>query len=436
VYCGAQYGHFIASILVQTSDDAAADNRGGTDGNRLARQGRGAATLVVTGMAAFFAACLALLVLVAGAPLLASLAVPFGPAETFALLVLGLTAAAMLASGSRLKAFAMVLLGLLLGLVGRDGDSGVVRFGFGFAELDGGISLVALAMGVYGYGETLTALARSVPTRQVLGARLSSVWPGWQALRAMAPAVLRGSALGALLGMLPGGGARMSGFAALAVEKRVKGPDGEVPVGEGNIRAVVAPGAASQAGAQSAFLPLLALGLPANAVMVLLLGALQVHQLHGGPQLAASEPALFWGLIAALWLVNLMLALLSLPLIGLWSRLLRLPERWLYPAIVLCCAIGVYTLHRSIFDVWLVAGFGLAGYVFHQLGMVPAPLLLGFALGPALEGQLEQALHLSQGDWSIFVRQPLSVGLLLAALAVLFVLPAVRSRHRETFVKE
>jgi len=434
VVCGAQHGRRITAILVLPPGDSLVGA-----GSLLARQSRAAVALAATGLGAFAAVSMVTLLLAVGAPLLAAVALPLGPTDTFALLLFGLVGAAMLATGSRIKALAMLLLGLLLGLVGLDRDTGVARFAFGWFELADGIGLVVLAMGVCGYGEILSQLAHTAPAREVVGTRLRALWPQRRALSAVAPAALRGGALGLVLGLVPGGGARMAAFAAQALEKRIAGAPGDAP---GNapeasqLGALVAPDSASHAGAQSAYLPVLGLGLPTNAVMVLLLGALVQHQMQPGPLLMGQQPDLFWGLIASLWLVNLLLVVLSLPLVGLWARLLRLPYRWLFPVIVLAGAIGAFTLQHSIFDIWLVAAFGLAGYVFHKLGLVPAPLLLGFVLGPVLEDLLQQALRQSNGDWSVFMRQPLSGGLLLAALILLVLLPAVRARHKATFIEQ
>jgi TctA family transporter len=254
----------------------------------------------------------------------------------------------------------------------------------------------------------------------------------------MTPAVLRGTALGSLLGVLPGGGALLASFASYALEKKVKGKPGEVPFGQGNIRGVAAPESANNAGAQTSFIPMLTLGIPPNAVMALMVGAMTIHNIQPGPQVMTSNPELFWGLIASMWIGNLMLVVLNLPLIGVWIKLLSVPYRWLFPAIVLFCAIGVYTTNNSTFDIWLVAAFGFIGYVFKKLDMEPAPLLLGFILGPMMEENLRRALLLSRGDWSVFVMRPLSAGLLVAAACMLFLvlMPAVKSRRAEAFVEE
>jgi TctA family transporter len=378
------------------------------------------------------------LILAAFAPVLTQLAFQFGPAEYFSLMVVGMIGAVVMASGSLVKAIAMIVLGLLLGLVGTDVNSGVARFAFDIPELSDGIGFVAIAMGVFGYGEIISNLAQAEHTREVFTSKVQGLWPTRQDLKDMTPAVLRGTALGSLLGVLPGGGALLASFASYALEKKVKGKPGEVPFGQGNIRGVAAPESANNAGAQTSFIPMLTLGIPPNAVMALMVGAMTIHNIQPGPQVMTSNPELFWGLIASMWIGNLMLVVLNLPLIGVWIKLLSVPYRWLFPAIVLFCAIGVYTTNNSTFDIWLVAAFGFIGYVFKKLDMEPAPLLLGFILGPMMEENLRRALLLSRGDWSVFVMRPLSAGLLVAAACMLFLvlMPAVQSRRAEAFVEE
>jgi TctA family transporter len=353
-------------------------------------------------------------------------------------MVLGLVGAVVMASGSLLKAVAMVVLGLLLGLVGTDVNSGVARFAFEVPELSKGIGLVVIAIGIFGYGEIINNLARPEHAREVFTAKVRGLWPARQDLKDMTPAVLRGTALGSLLGVVPGGGAMLASFASYALEKKIKSKPGEVPFGKGNIRGVAAPESANNAATQTAFIPMLSLGIPLNAVMALMVGAMTLHNIQPGPQVMASNPELFWGLVASMWIGNLMLAVLNLPLIGVWIKLLRVPYRWLFPAIVLGCAIGVYTTNHSSFDIWLVAAFGFMGYVFKKLDMEPAPLLLGFILGPLMEENLRGALLLSRGDWGVFVMRPLSAGLLLAAVCMLFLvlMPALKSHRGETFVEE
>ena len=437
IYYGAQYGGSTTAILVNLPGESSSVVTC-LDGYQMARQGRAGPALAAAGLGSFFAGCVGTLILAAFAPVLTQLAFQFGPAEYFALMVLGLVGAVVLASGSLLKAIAMVVLGILLGLVGTDINSGVARFAFDRPELSDGIGFVAIAMGVFGYGEIISNLARQERQRIVLSAKVQGLWPSKQDFRDMTPAVLRGTALGSLLGILPGGGALLASFASYALEKKIRCKPGELPLGQGNIRGVAAPESANNAGAQTSFIPLLTLGIPPNAVMALMVGAMTLHNIQPGPQVMTSNPELFWGLIASMWIGNLMLVVLNLPLIGIWIRLLSVPYRWLFPAIVLFCAIGVYTTNHSTFDIWLVAGFGLVGYVFNKLGMEPAPLLLGFILGPMMEEYLRRALLLSRGDWSVFVSRPLSAGLLAGALFLVFVvlLPVIKNKRAEAFVEE
>jgi TctA family transporter len=380
-----------------------------------------------------------------GTLLLAAFAVPltevafkFGPAEYFSLMVLGLIGAVVLASGSLIKAIGMIVLGLLLGIVGTDVNSGVARFSMGLPELMDGIGFVAVAMGVFGYGEIISNLARHESAREVFTSKVKGLWPTKQDFKDMAPAVLRGTTLGSVLGILPGGGALLASFSAYALEKRVGMKAGEVPFGKGNIRGVAAPEAANNAGAQTSFIPLLTLGIPPNAVMALMVGAMTIHNIQPGPQVMSSNPELFWGLIASMWIGNLMLVVLNLPLIGMWIKLLTVPYRLMFPAIVLFCAIGVYTTNNNTFDIWLVGLFGFVGYLFIKIGCEPAPLLLGFILGPMMEENLRRTLLLSRGDWSVLVTRPLSAGLLVAAaiLIVIVSAPAIKRKREEAFVED
>jgi putative tricarboxylic transport membrane protein len=353
-------------------------------------------------------------------------------------MILGLIGAVVLASGSLLKAIAMILLGLLLGMVGTDVNSGVARYSFDIPELTDGIGFIVIAMGVFGYGEIISNLAKSESEREVFSASVSGLMPTKQDFKDMFPAVLRGTALGSVLGILPGGGAVMAAFAAYTLEKKTKLRPGEVPFGKGNIRGVAAPESANNAGSQTSFIPLLTLGIPPNAVMALMVGAMTIHNIQPGPQVMTSNPELFWGLIASMWIGNLMLVILNLPLIGIWIKLLSVPYRWLFPSIVLFCAIGVYSTNNNTFDIWMVGLFGVIGYLFIKLGTEPAPLLLGFILGPMMEEYLRRALLLSRGDWSVFVTRPLSASLLAAALGLLVVvmLPSIKAKREEAFVED
>jgi TctA family transporter len=337
-----------------------------------------------------------------------------------------------------IKAIAMIILGLLMGLVGTDVNSGVARFSFDIPELTDGVGFVVIAMGVFGYGEIISNLSQPEEDRQVYTAKVQGLFPTLTDIKLMIPAILRGTALGSILGVLPGGGALLAAFAAYTIEKKTALKPGEVPFGQGNIRGVASPESANNAGAQTSFIPLLTLGIPPNAVMALMVGAMTIHNIQPGPQVMTSNPELFWGLIASMWIGNLMLVILNLPLIGMWIKLLSVPYRLLFPAIVLFCAIGVYSTNNNTFDIWLVALFGLVGYIFMKLGCEPAPLLLGFILGPMMEENLRRALLLSRGDWSVFVTRPLSGSLLAAALVLLIIvlLPAVKAKRKEAFVEE
>ncbi|MDB5851526.1 MAG: hypothetical protein JWP29_5278 [Rhodoferax sp.] len=437
IYYGAQYGGSTTAILVNLPGESSSVVTC-IDGYQMARQGRAGPALAAAGLGSFFAGSVGTLILAAFAPPLTELAFKFGPAEYFSLMILGLIGAVVLASGSLLKAIAMIVLGLLLGLVGTDVNSGVARFSFDIPELTDGIGFVAIAMGVFGYGEIISNLSQPEDEREVFTANVQGLWPTKQDFKDMAPAVLRGTALGSALGILPGGGALLAAFAAYTLEKKMKLKKGEIAFGKGNIRGVAGPESANNAGAQTSFIPLLTLGIPPNAVMALMVGAMTIHNIQPGPQVMTSNPELFWGLIASMWIGNAMLIILNLPLIGMWIKLLTVPYKYLFPAIVLFCAIGVYSTNNNTFDVWMVAIFGFVGYLFNKLGAEPAPLLLGFILGPMMEENLRRALLLSRGDWSVFVTRPLSAGLLAAAavLVIIVLLPAVKSKREEAFVEE
>ena len=437
IYYGAQYGGSTTAILVNLPGESSSVVTT-IDGYQMARNGRAGPALAAAGLGSFFAGCVGTLILAAFAAPLTELALNFGSAEYFSLMILGLIGAVVLASGSLVKAIAMILLGLLLGMVGTDVNSGVPRYSFDLPELVDGIGFIVIAMGVFGYGEIISNLGKHESEREVFTANVTGLMPTKEDFKNMVPAVLRGTALGALLGILPGGGAVMAAFAAYTLEKKTKLQPGEVPFGKGNIRGVAAPEAANNAGAQTSFIPLLTLGIPPNAVMALMVGAMTIHNIQPGPQVMANNPELFWGLIASMWIGNLMLVILNLPLIGIWIKLLSVPYRWLFPSIVLFCAIGVYSTNNNTFDIWMVALFGVMGYLFVKLGAEPAPLLLGFILGPLMEEHLRRALLFSRGDWSVFVTRPLSASLLAAAalLLVIVLLPSIKSTREEAFVED
>ena len=431
IYYGAQYGGSTTAILVNIPGESSSVVTC-LDGYAMARQGRAGPALAIAALGSFFAGTVSTLLLAMFAPPLAEIAFQFGPAEYFSLMVLGLIAAIVLARGSLIKAVAMIILGLLLGLVGADTNTGQFRFTFGLPQLADGIGFVVVAMGLFGFSEIIVNLERRA-SREVVVAQIKSLMPTREDFVASWKAVLRGTGLGALLGILPGGGAVLGSFAAYTLEKKIaKDPS---RFGNGAIEGVAAPESANNAGAQTSFIPLLTLGIPSNAVMALMVGAMTIHGITPGPQVMSERPELFWGMIASMWIGNFLLVILNLPLIGIWVRLLAVPYRILYPAILLFCCIGVYSLNNSAVDVGLALFFGLLGYLFIKLDCEPAPLLLGFVLGPMMEDNLRRAMLLSRGNPAVFFTRPLSLALLLVALALLIVvvMPAVRKKREEAF---
>lgn len=431
IYYGAQYGGSTSAILVNLPGESSSVVTC-IEGYTLARQGKAGAALGIAALGSFFAGSVATLLLAALAAPLAVLALKFGPAEYFSLMVLGLIAAIVLANGSLLKAIAMTIAGLLLGLVGTDVNSGVERFSFGIPELADGFGFVIVSMGLFGIAEIVYNLEKS-ETRQVFTSNVGSLWPGREELRRSWKPVLRGTFLGSLLGVLPGGGAVLSSFASYSLEKKLA--DDPKRFGNGAIEGVAGPESANNAGAQTSFIPLLTLGIPPNAVMALMVGAMMIHGIVPGPQVMTERPELFWGLIASMWIGNALLVLLNLPLIGLWVRLLKVPYRLLYPAILLFCCIGIYSVNQSALEVAFAVGFGVLGYLFIKLDCEPAPLLLGFVLGPLMEENLRRAMLLARGDPTVFVTRPLSATLLALAvlLIVVLVLPSVRKTRDVAF---
>ncbi|MDR2364402.1 MAG: tripartite tricarboxylate transporter permease [Zoogloeaceae bacterium] len=425
IYYGAQYGGSTTAILVNLPGESSSVVTC-LDGYAMARQGRAGAALGVAALGSFFAGTVATLVIAAAAAPLAELALKFGPAEYFSLMLLGLIAAVVLAQGDVFKAVAMVVLGLVFGLVGTDVNSGVERFTFGIPELADGISFVVLSMGIFGIAEIIVNLER-VEHRDVFAARVGSLLPNREDMRLSWKPVLRGTALGSLLGILPGGGAVLSSFSSYTLEKRLAADPARF--GKGAIEGVAGPEAANNAGAQTSFIPLLVMGLPSNAVMALMVGAMMIHGIVPGPQVMTERPALFWGLIVSMWIGNLFLVLLNMPLIGLWTRLLKVPYRLLYPVILLFCCVGVYSVNNSAFEVGLTLFFGVLGYLFVKIRCEPAPLLLGFVLGPMMEENLRRAMLLARGDISVFVTRPISLTLLIAAALLLCLLAWPRARR-------
>jgi TctA family transporter len=434
IYYGAQYGGSTTAILVNLPGEISSVVTC-IDGYQMARQGRAGVALTTAALGSFFAGCVGTLLLAAFAAPLAEIAFQFGPAEYFSLMVLGLAGAVVLASGSVLKALAMVCLGLLGGLVGTDVNSGTARYSFNIPELSDGIGLVVVAMGVFGFAEVIMNLEKQ-ETHEVFTTKVTSLIPSKEDFKRMVPPILRSTALGALLGILPGTGSALASFGSYALEKKVSKYRAEF--GKGAIEGVAGPESANNAAAQTAFIPLLTLGLPSTAVMAMMVGAMMIHNIQPGPQVMVNNPDLFWGLIVSMWVGNLMLVVLNLPLIGIWVSLLTVPYRFLYPAIITFCCIGVYTVNNSTFDVLLTAGFGLLGYIFLKLGCEGAPLLLGFVLGPMMEENFRRTLLLARGNFTVFLIRPLSLGLLVTAatLLIIVMLPSIKSKRGEALKED
>jgi len=433
IYYGAQYGGSTTAILINLPGESSSIVTA-LDGYRMAQQGRAGVALATAAIGSFFAGTVATFVIAFLAPPLSAVALQFQSPEYFSLMVLGLVASIVLAQGSLIKALGMVVLGLLLGLVGTDVTSGTARFAFGVPELADGINFVVVAMGVFGVAEIARNLENE-RTRSVFVAQIGGLMPSREDWKRMLAPILRGTALGSLLGILPGGGALLASFAAYALEKKVSPRRSEF--GTGAIEGVAAPESANNAGAQTSFIPMLTLGIPSNPVMALMIGAMIIQGIRPGPNVMVEQPKLFWGVIASMWVGNLFLLVLNLPMIGLWVRLLAIPYHLLYPIILVFSAVGVLSLSNAPVDVHLMALFGVLGYVFAKLDCEPAPLLLGYILGPMMEEYLRRAMTLSRGDPMIFLERPISAAMLaLAALAMLaVVLPAVRKTRDKAFVE-
>ena len=433
IYYGSQYGGSTTSILVNLPGEAASVVTT-LDGYQMAKQGRAGAALAASAIGSFFAGTVATLLIAAFAPPLAEVALKFGPADFFSLMILGLVASIVLAQGSLLHAIGMVVLGLLLGLIGTDVNSGAQRFTFGLFELADGIGFVTVAMGMFGLGEIIRNL-EDENDRSVVATKITGRWPTKEDWRRMTPAILRGTVIGSALGLLPGSGSILGSFGAYSIEKKISKHRAEF--GKGAIEGVAAPESANNAGAQTSFIPMLTLGIPSNPVMALMIGAMIIHGIQPGPSVVTSQPALFWGVVVSMWIGNLMLLTLNLPLIGMWVRLITIPYQFLYPAILVFCAIGVFSLKNATFDVYLMGLFGIFGYVFSKLGCEPAPMLLAYILGPLMEEYLRRAMLLSRGNPMVFIQRPISATLLaLSMLAMLSVLLPSFSKTRKEAFKE
>ena len=431
IYYGAQYGGSTTAILVNLPGEPSSVVTA-LDGHQMARQGQAGRALSTAAIGSFIAGTISTLLIALFAPALAVVALQFGPAEYFALMVLGLIASIVMASGSLLQAFGMILTGLLLGMVGTDVNSAVPRFTFDVPMLSDGINFVVLAMGIFGLGEIVANL-EAEGERTLLTRKVTGLMPTREDWRRIIGPIARGTALGSVLGILPGGGAALASFGSYSLEKRLsKEPE---RFGKGAIEGVAGPESANNAGAQTSFIPMLTLGLPSNSVMALMIGAMLIQGIQPGPSVMTEQPTLFWGLIASMWIGNLMLLVLNLPLIGLWVRMIAIPYHFLFPTIIALCAIGVFSVNNSLFDVYAMALFGVVGYFFRKLDVEPAPMLLAFILGPMMEEFLRRTLLFSKGDPSVFFSRPLSAGLLLIAaiMLLLVVLPSVRKKREEAF---
>jgi TctA family transporter len=431
IYYGAQYGGSTTSILVNMPGESSSVVTC-IDGYQMARRGHAGAALTVAALGSLFAGVVGTLVLAFLTPPLVAVANSFGSPEYCSLMTLGLVASVVLAQGSVLKASMMIFVGALLGLVGTDVNSATLRYTFGMPDLSDGIGFVPIAMGLFGISEIILNLEQRLAKKEVFE-KIKGMWPTREEWRRAMPASLRGTLLGAVLGVLPGGGAIMSSFASYALEKKVsKTPE---RFGHGAIEGVAGPESANNAGAQTSFIPLLILGIPSNAVLALLAGAMMIHGVAPGPQIATEKPELFWGVIASMFIGNAMLVVINLPLIGIWIRILKIPYGILYPAILMFCCIGVYSVNNSSFEVLMTAMFGFIGYMFRKFGCEMASLLMAFVLAPLFEENLRRAMLLARGDPSIFINRPVSAGLLIATalLLLIVVLPAVRKGREKAF---
>ncbi|EUC00020.1 protein of unknown function DUF112 transmembrane [Rhizobium sp. CF080] len=435
IYYGAQYGGSTTSILLRLPGEASSVVTA-LDGYGMTKNGRGGAALAIAAVGSFFAGTVGTLFIALFGPMLATIVLKFGAPEYFMLMVLGLIASVVLARGSVPRAMAMIMLGLLLGMVGTDLNSGQYRYTFGSNELLNGIPFVPLVVGLFGVADILGALENQVKEKipPAIG-KITSLWPTREEVRESVPAAARGTLIGLFLGLLPGGGALMSSFVAYSVEKRFsKTPE---KFGNGAPAGVAAPESANNAGAQTAFLPLLTLGLPSNAVMALMSGAMLVQGIVPGPRIMTSQPDLFWGLIASMWIGNLMLVIINLPLVGIWVQMLKIRYHILYPLILVVSIVGVFGVDFSIFDVYLTAAFGLLGYLMNKWRCEPAPLILAFVLGPMMEQYFRRSLLVARGDLGIFIERPISLVMMIITVALLIsiALPFFRSFRKEAFVE-
>src|SRR5712671_4389486 len=429
IYYGAQYGGSTTAILVNLPGETSAVVTC-IDGYQMARQGRAGPALAIAAIGSFAAGTFGTLLIAVAGPPLAELALKFGAPEYFSLMLMGLVAAAVLAQGDILKSLAMVVMGLLLGIVGTDVNTGVQRFSFGITELSDGIGFIVVAVGVFAIGEIIANLGNP-EERTIFTGKVKGLMPTWADFKQSAGPIARGTLLGSFFGVLPGTGPAIASFASYMVEKKLaKDPS---RFGKGAIEGVAGPESANNADAQCKFIPMLTLGLPASGVMALMLGAMQIQGIQPGPEVMTQRPELFWGLIASMWIGNLMLVVLNLPLIGVWVKLLTVPYRLLFPAIMAFSAIGIFSVNNSSFEIYLTALFGVLGFVWTKLGFPAPPLLLGFVLGPMMEEHLRRAMLMAKGDPTVFVTRPISLVFIVVTLIIVVVMvaPAMKKRRGE-----
>jgi len=416
IYYGASYGGSTTAILVNLPGESSSVVTC-IDGYQMGKQGRAGPALAIAALGSFFAGTVGTLLIALFGPPLAELAFEFGAAEYFSMMVLGLIAAVVLASGSLIKAIGMILIGLLGGLVGTDVNSGIARYSFGVSELSDGIGFVSVAMGMFGFGEIISNLGQTSETKNIEVSKVHSLMPSWNDIKVSIGPIMRGTAIGTVFGILPGSHTVIAAFSSYTLEKKLaKDPS---RFGKGAIEGVAGPESANNAAAQTCFIPLLTLGIPTGAVMALMVGAMTIQGIAPGPQVMTQKPDLFWGMIASMWIGNFMLVILNLPLIGMWVQFLKIPYRVLFPSILLFIAIGAFSINNSPFEVYMAALFGFFGYYASKWGCEAAPLILGFVLGPLMEENLRRAMLISRGDPSVFFTRPISLGMLLVAFALL-----------------
>jgi putative tricarboxylic transport membrane protein len=433
VFYGAQYGGSTTAILVRIPGEASSVITC-LDGHEMAKRGRAGVALAIAALSSLFAGCAATLLIAAAAPPLAQIALLFQSADYVSVMLLGLVSAVVLAHGSVLKAILMIILGVFFGTIGTDVSTGEYRFTLGIDLLFDGVGFVPLSMGLFGLAEIISNLENR-GSRALVVKSVTNLWPSWPDLRQSFVPMVRGTTIGTAFGILPGGGPTISAFSAYSLEKKLShSPE---HFGQGAIEGVAAPEAANNAAAQACFIPMLSLGIPPNALMALMIGAMMIHGIQPGPEIISKQASLFWGVVASMWIGNLMLVILNLPLIGIWVRLLQVPYGYLFPSIIVFCCIGTYTLNMSTGEILIMSVFGVLGYAFRKLDCEPAPLLLGLVLGPMLEENFRRALVLSGGDFSVFVTRPISLGFLVVASALLLAvaIPGIR-RGREVALKE